>query len=100
MMPMDLNDTGRIINAIEKLEIKIDKNQEKLRMTLFGPDGTEGICGIVHKHDLVLMGINGTPGLNKTVEELKENQSMWNKWLAIAQGVAYGVLTYFGIKSQ
>lgn len=94
------SETGEILKAIEKLEIKIDKNQEKLRMTLFGPDGTDGICGTVQKHDLVLMGINGTPGLNKIVEELKENQGIWNKWLAVTQAIAYGALTYFGFKSQ
>lgn len=102
-----MSDTDTILKAIDKLEETVVKNHSDIKKTLFGEEGTGGICHAVHSHDMLLLGINGTPGLSQRVEKVedsisavKDNQKTWNKWLTITQGFAYGILAYFGVKGQ
>ena len=105
-----MSDTEMILSAIGKLEKKVDDFETGLKKTLFGPDGTDGICGTVQKHNQTLYGIpevKGADGLvsdvdevKTTVRNIKTDQAIWNKWLTITQGLAYAVLAYFGVKVQ
>lgn len=106
-MAPNLNDTQMILNAISdmKLELKkdIDEKHHELKKTLFGEDGTEGLCGTVKEHTILLCGMPGVvPGVVADVLEIKkskENQSYWNKGLSVSQVVTWvglGLKAVFG----
>ncbi len=107
-MELPMSDTEMILSAIGKLEDKVDKMDISMKKTLFGPDGTDGICGTVQKHSMTLYGIPGVKGadgmvddvetMKETMSSIKTDQAVWNKWLAITQTFAYGALAFFGIK--
>lgn len=92
-------DTQIIIDNLKELKKdltkKMDDNHTELKKTLYGEDGTGGICQKINTHELILFGRGEEKGIVGDIEVMKSeqsNQGIWNKGLGGGQFITWVVL--------